>query len=68
MVVWSRTDWLLWDKAHNSMLTTLSARPDRDDRDAGGQDQGKHDCVFDGGGSIIVGQKTGNQYENETWI
>jgi len=33
----------------------------RDDRDAGDQDQGKHDCVFDGGGSVIAGQETGNQ-------
>ena len=33
----------------------------RDDPDAGDQDQGKHDCVFDGGGSVIAGQETGNR-------
>ena len=33
----------------------------RDDPDAGDQDQCKHDCVFDGGGSVIAGQETGNR-------
>src|SRR5208282_1684323 len=47
--------------AHGAEGATDVCAQVRDDRDAGDQDQGKHDCVFDGGGSVITSQESGYQ-------